>query len=119
MLKSVFNIGDMKFDEKYNFILKDLAYIDFFIELDEDGLYNMVEYNKPLDLVWKIGYYDYDRRPVDFWIDILERKVDDREYSDEQMEIYIDFQREFENQCIEKAIKFEQEVQKYTKEGFN
>jgi len=116
LFRFVFDIEDMKFDEKYNFILRDLEYLSFFIELDENGLYNMVVYNKPLDLVWTIGYYDYDRRPVDFWLDILERKVDDREYSEKQREIYIDFQREFEDQCVEKAIEFEQEIQGYIKE---
>lgn len=110
MYRMTFTIEDLDINKKYDFIIEKLKYLTFFIELEEVKLLEHLLNLKPissLDLIWSIGFYGYDKRKVDFWLDILDEHLDPRNYTDKEYDMYIDFQTVFEDECVKKAEEFE------------
>lgn len=129
--KLIFTIKDLNISKKFDFIVKDLKPLAFFVCISRGKINDYLENNTPLDLLCDIGYIDYSHtikvdkygykdykiQSVPYWIDILKYSVDDRKYTEKQRDIYIDFQLIFENQCVEKAKEFEEAVKKQIEIG--
>lgn len=104
-----FTHKDMNIGEEYSFIGKELEEVEFYIEISDENLAEVIHEGRSFDMMCDIGYYlFYKMDGHSAWIDMLNEIVDKKEFTEEEYDKYIDFQGIFQEECVKQFKAFEE-----------